>query len=73
MSELVLREDRDGAATLTLNRPEALNALTLRVGKRLVNEGQSYSHAEGLAFERRTSPGAGPELAERLARFRAKS
>jgi enoyl-CoA hydratase/carnithine racemase len=28
MSDLVLRENRDGAATLTLNRPEKLNALT---------------------------------------------
>lgn len=46
---------------------------TLRADKRLVNEGQNYTQAEGLAFERRTSPGAGPELAERLARFRAKS
>ncbi len=40
---------------------------------RLLNEGQDRICAEGLAFERRTSPGAGPELAERLARFRAKS
>ena len=46
---------------------------TLRADKRLVNEGHNYTQAEGLAFERRTSPGAGPELAERLARFRAKS
>jgi enoyl-CoA hydratase len=28
MSELVLREDADGVATLTLNRPEALNAMS---------------------------------------------
>lgn len=28
MTELVLREDRDGRAVLTLNRPEALNALS---------------------------------------------
>ncbi len=28
MGELVLREDHDGLATLTLNRPEALNALS---------------------------------------------
>ena len=28
MGELVLREDQDGLATLTLNRPEALNALS---------------------------------------------
>ena len=46
---------------------------TLRADKRLVNEGQNYNHAEGLVFERRTSPGAGPELAERLERFRSKS
>ena len=46
---------------------------TLRADKRLLNEGLNYSYAEGLAFERRTSPGAGPELAERLERFRAKS
>ncbi len=46
---------------------------TLRADKRLLNEGQDYSYSEGLAFERRTSPGAGPELAERLERFRSKS
>ncbi|MCY3645836.1 MAG: enoyl-CoA hydratase/isomerase family protein [Chloroflexi bacterium] len=46
---------------------------TLRADKRLLNEGLNYSYPEGLAFERRTSPGAGPELAERLERFRSKS
>ena len=46
---------------------------TLRADKRLVNEGQRYTLAEGLAFERRTSPGAGPDMAERLKGFGAKS
>ncbi len=46
---------------------------TLRADKRLVNEGQRYTLAEGLAFERRTSPGAGPDMAERLKSFGAKS
>lgn len=46
---------------------------TLRADKRLVNEGQRYTLAEGLAFERRTSPGAGPDMAERLRAFGQKS
>lgn len=46
---------------------------TLRADKRLVNEGQRYTLAEGLAYERRTSPGAGPDMAERLKSFGSKS
>ncbi len=46
---------------------------TLRGDKRLVNEGQRYTLAESLAYERRTSPGAGPDMAERLKAFGAKS
>ena len=46
---------------------------TLRGDKRLVNEGQRYTLAEGLAYERRTSPGAGPDMAERLKAFGSKS
>jgi enoyl-CoA hydratase len=46
---------------------------TLRADKRLVNEGQRYTLAEGLAFERRTSPGAGPDMAERLSGFGART
>lgn len=42
---------------------------TLRADKQLVNEGQQFSLREGLAYERRTSPGAGPDMAERLKAF----
>jgi enoyl-CoA hydratase/carnithine racemase len=42
---------------------------TIRADKSLVNEGQEFSLREGLAFERRTSPGAGPDMAERLKAF----
>lgn len=45
---------------------------TLRADKRLVNEGQRYTLAEALDFERKTSPGAGPDMAERLAAFGSK-
>jgi enoyl-CoA hydratase/carnithine racemase len=46
---------------------------TIRADKRLVNEGQSFTLADGLAFERRTSPGAGPDMAERLKSFGSRS
>ncbi|MGE0598706.1 MAG: enoyl-CoA hydratase/isomerase family protein [Dehalococcoidia bacterium] len=42
---------------------------TLRADKQLVNEGQEFALSEALAYERRTSPGAGPDMAERLKAF----
>ncbi len=45
---------------------------TLRADKSLVNEGQQLGLREGLAYERRTSPGAGPDMAERLKAFGAR-
>lgn len=45
MSQLVLREDRDGLVTLTLNRPEKLNALTVGVFQAL------REHVERIAAE----------------------
>jgi enoyl-CoA hydratase len=47
MSELVLREDRQGAAILTLNRPEKMNALTKEVFEAL------ETHVDSLARESR--------------------
>ena len=46
---------------------------TLRADKRLVNEGQRFGLPDGLAYERRTSPGAGPDMAERLQSFGGRS
>jgi hypothetical protein len=38
-----------------------------------VNQGQDFGLEQGLAYERRESPGAGPDVAERVAAFGKKS
>jgi enoyl-CoA hydratase/carnithine racemase len=43
---------------------------TLRTDKKLVNEGQRFGLPEALAFERANSPGAGPDMQERLKQFK---
>ena len=45
MTALVLREDRDGLAILTLNRPDKLNALNLAMFREL------RAHIEALATD----------------------
>ena len=45
MADLVLREDRDGVAILTLNRPEVLNAISAESFQEL------RAHAEAIAAE----------------------
>ncbi|WP_417514681.1 enoyl-CoA hydratase/isomerase family protein [Minwuia sp.] len=42
---------------------------TLRGDKMLVNQGQNHGHWGALEFERRNSPGRGPDLEERLKAF----
>jgi enoyl-CoA hydratase/carnithine racemase len=42
---------------------------TLRADKMLVNRGLEFTLKEGLEFERRESPGRGPDLEERLKQF----
>jgi enoyl-CoA hydratase len=42
---------------------------TLRMDKQLVNGGADFTLKAGLEFERATSPGAGPDMAERLGGF----
>lgn len=59
----------DSAVAALASTIVANSWFTLRADKRLVNEGQRYTLAEGLAYERRTSPGAGPDMAQRLASF----
>ncbi len=45
---------------------------TLRADKMLVNGGLDHTLREGLAFERNSSPGRGPDLEERLKAFGAR-
>ena len=43
MTDLVIRQDIDGIALLTLNRPDKLNALNVALFKEL------HAHAEDIA------------------------
>lgn len=73
VNRVVADDALDGAAAELAASIAANSWHTLRADKRLLTEGQNHTYAEGLAFERRVSPGAGPDLAERLQRFRARS
>lgn len=74
LANMVVPESDLERATLALAEQIVKNSWhTLRADKRLVNEGQQYTLREGLEYERRTSPGAGPDMAERLQQFGTKS
>ena len=56
--------------TLALAREIAANSwFTLRTEKQLLRGGEALALADALAFERANSPGAGPDMPERLANF----
>ncbi len=61
------------ARTLALAREIAANSwFTLRTEKALMRGGAGLPPAQALAYERANSPGAGPDMAERLKSFGAK-
>jgi enoyl-CoA hydratase/carnithine racemase len=58
------------ARTLALARQIAANSwFTLRTEKELVRGGAALGPREALAYERANSPGAGPDMTERLKSF----
>ena len=62
------------SATLELAKQIVANSWhTLRADKMLVNQGQDFGLDQGLAYERRESPGASPDAAQRVASFGKKS
>ena len=62
------------AATSELAKQIVANSWhTLRADKKLVNQGQDFGLEQGLAYERRESPGASPDAAQRVATFGRKA
>ncbi|HEX2463491.1 MAG TPA: enoyl-CoA hydratase/isomerase family protein [Thermoanaerobaculia bacterium] len=58
------------STTLELAKQIVANSWhTLRADKKLVNQGQDFGLEQGLAYERRESPGASPDTAQRVASF----
>ena len=71
LSNLCVPDDELDAKTEELASAIVANSwFSLRAVKRLVNEGQDHGLSDGLAFERDTSPGAGPDMQERLKQFK---
>jgi len=68
-NQCVADAELDAAAVAMARRFLANSWFTLRTDKMLINGGLDRTFADGLAFERENSPGAGPDMAERLAAF----
>lgn len=74
LANLCVPDDELESATEELARTIVANSWhTLRADKMLVTQGQNFTLAEGLEFERRASPGRGSDMAERLKAFGSKS
>ncbi|MDH5736958.1 MAG: enoyl-CoA hydratase-related protein, partial [Gammaproteobacteria bacterium] len=65
-------EELDNAA-IAMAQTITENAwFTLRTEKSLIREGQNLHLSDALSYERKHSPGAGPDMAERLKQFSKK-
>lgn len=73
LANQVVPDDQLETATESMARGFVENSwFTLRKDKELVNAGLNRGLEEGLAFERANSPGAGPDMADRVAAFAKK-
>jgi enoyl-CoA hydratase len=73
LANLCVPDDELEKRTAELARAIAANSWhSLRAEKRLVNEGQRFTLAEGLAYERENSTGATPDTLARLKQFGSK-
>ena len=70
LANLCVPDDELEVRTLDFARSMLANSwFSLRAEKKLANEGQRYTIADALRFERANSPGAGPDMQERLQAF----
>ena len=63
MSKTVLLDIRDGVATVTLNRPDAANALDMECGRDLLEVALAVEGNAARAF-RGAAPGQSPSVLE---------
>lgn len=73
LANICVPDDRLAEATRELAATIVANSWhTLRADKMLVNQGQRFTIADALQFERTNSPGRGPDMEERLRSFAKK-
>lgn len=74
LANLCVPDGELDARTLDFARGMVANSwFSLRAEKKLANEGQSYTLTDALQYERANSPGAGPDMQERLKSFGKKN